>query len=166
MTAQGHLVFSAGCLLLAHHSGLLPHLAQGEPLPLLGMTLLGALLPDLDHPDSRLGRAFRVLSVPLSRLFGHRGFTHSLLAAGLLEFGLRQGVPQLPGALREALLIGYLSHIAADMLTPAGVPLLWPLRPRFRLPLLPSGSQWGEALFCGAILLVSLYWSGNLPFLW
>jgi inner membrane protein len=37
--------------------------------------------------------------------------------------------------------LGYLSHILADMLTPAGVPLLWPCRWRFRLPIRAAQRQ-------------------------
>lgn len=57
------------------------------------------------------------------------GFTHSLLAVfGLLTlFYLK--VPEswiVPADAIQGMVLGYLSHILADMLTPAGVPLLWP----------------------------------------
>jgi membrane-bound metal-dependent hydrolase YbcI (DUF457 family) len=40
----------------------------------------------------------------------------------------------VPADAIQGMVLGYLSHILADMLTPAGVPLLWPCRWRFRLP--------------------------------
>lgn len=42
----------------------------------------------------------------------------------------------IPADALQGMVLGYLSHILADMLTPAGVPLLWPCRWRFRLPIL------------------------------
>lgn len=41
----------------------------------------------------------------------------------------------IPADALQGMVLGYLSHILADMLTPAGVPLLWPCRWRFRLPI-------------------------------
>jgi inner membrane protein len=53
--------------------------------------------------------------------------------------------------------LGYLSHILADMLTPAGVPLLWPCRWRFRLPILaPRKGNQLERLVYGAVRLCRL----------
>ena len=106
------------------------------------LVALGALLPDLDHPRGALARE-EVAGVPLLRpvargigaIFGHRGPTHSLPAlAALLALG---GWPGLPWAwlnLGWLLGWGYALHLAADALTKAGVPLLWPLRARFGLP--------------------------------
>lgn len=56
------------------------------------------------------------------------------------------------------MLVGYLSHIMADMLTSAGVPLLWPCRWRFRLPLIngQKGNQL-ERVLCLALIGFLLY---------
>ena len=55
-------------------------------------------------------------------------------------------------------MLGYLSHILADMLTPAGVPLLWPCRWRFRLPILAprKGNQLERAL-CMALFVYAVW---------
>ena len=37
-------------------------------------------------------------------------------------------------------MVGYLSHLLADGLTPSGVPLLWPMKRRFTLNLCVTGS--------------------------
>ena len=100
----------------------------------------GALLPDIDHPSSWLGRRLWPVSKPLAALLGHRGLTHSLLAVmgGLMLIrGMEPGA--MLARLVEPLAVGYLSHLAADALTPAGVPLLWPWKRRFALPLCSSG---------------------------
>ncbi|MFG0832713.1 metal-dependent hydrolase [Aeromonas bivalvium] len=162
MTAQGHLLFSVTCALLAHKLPLTPALADAN----LGQTMLAALatslLPDLDHPKSVLGQKVRWISVPLSRLFGHRGFTHSLLAVALCAWGLGSNAMTdlMPVAVKDALILGYLSHLLGDWLTPAGIPLLWPIKQRFRLPGWPlrSGSAM-ETGFCTLSLLIAGYWA-------
>ncbi len=92
---------------------------------------------------------------------GHRGFTHSLLAVfgALTLFYLK--VPDswiVPADALQGLVLGYLSHILADMLTPAGVPLLWPCRWRFRLPILAprKGNPARTRLVYGAVRLCRL----------
>ena len=161
MTAQGHLLFSVTCVLLAHKVELTPALADASLWHIVPMALASALLPDLDHPRSLLGRQLPWISGPLSRLFGHRGFTHSLLAVGMGVWGLAQVEAPwlLAGAVKDALIVGYLSHLLGDWLTPMGIPLLWPWRRRFRLPGLPLKSGGGyERAFCLLTLALAGYW--------
>ncbi|BBR08702.1 hydrolase [Aeromonas caviae] len=161
MTAQGHLLFSVTCVLLAHKVELTPALADASLWHIVPMALASALLPDLDHPRSLLGRQLPWISGPLSRLFGHRGFTHSLLAVGMGVWGLAQVEAPwlLSGAVKDALIVGYLSHLLGDWLTPMGIPLLWPWRRRFRLPGLPLKSGGGyERAFCLLTLALAGYW--------
>lgn len=103
----------------------------------LAAAALGALLPDIDHPQSWAGRKLRPISVPLSMLVGHRGVTHSAIA---VLAGLAALMMMGTGWMAAPLVIGYLSHLAADALTPSGVPLLWPSRRRFTLNLCHTGS--------------------------
>ena len=161
MTAQGHLLFSVTCVLLAHKVELTPALADASLWHIVPMALASALLPDLDHPRSLLGRQLPWISGPLSRLFGHRGFTHSLLAVGMGVWGLAQVEAPwlLSGAVKDALIVGYLSHLLGDWLTPMGIPLLWPWRRRFRLPGLPLKSGGGyERAFCLLTMALAGYW--------
>ncbi|MGL5949410.1 MAG: metal-dependent hydrolase [Aeromonas sp.] len=168
MNVQGHLLFAASCTLIARRYDFLPELSQASLWLSLPAALLGALLPDLDHPGSMLGRRLKFISVPLSKLFGHRGFTHSLLAVMALMLGLGQlsSWQALPSGVADALLVGYLSHLLGDMFTPAGVQLLCPAKPRISLALGPlcfkSGSR-AETLFCLASLLLACGVSGYLP---
>jgi len=95
---------------------------------LAGVTMLWlAMLPDVDH-----------------RLPGvsHRGVTHTVAFALVVAvaFGaagafaaarLPLGDPVVVGAFGFGLgLVTVLAHLLADLLTPAGVPLLWPLSSR------------------------------------
>lgn len=59
----------------------------------------------------------------------HRGITHSLLALAVVAV-LSVLVYQ---PLAFAVIGGYASHLCADMLTPRGVPLLYPWNKRFRV---------------------------------
>ena len=158
---------------------------------LVWVALLGALLPDIDHPGSAITRITVVLhplfrwslSNPLTwllvgrsraaRLAGHRnGIAHSLLGAALsaaLMMALSARVlrsesmdvtmlpPPVPRVASEwfllfplggaegpylaavcfAWLLGYLSHLVLDMLTPEGVALMAPFTSQ-RFYLLPS----------------------------
>ena len=120
------------------------------------LAALGGVLPDIDHPQAWIGRRVPGVSHLIRMVFGHRGGTHSLLAVALCSWGLwslaaRQGLPASPfgpylGSAITALLIGYLSHLAADGLTKSGIPLLWPLQKRFRSPLAFTTGTWVEYL--------------------
>ena len=133
MMAGSHIV--VGCALWAVSARLLG-VEAAEPAA-LAAAALGALLPDIDHPQSWAGRKMKIVSVPLSLLVGHRGVTHSALAvlAGLAVLAVI-GM----GGLLAPVVVGYLSHLFADSLTPSGVPLLWPSRRRFSFNLCRTGS--------------------------
>jgi inner membrane protein len=137
---SGHLAFTPVAL---------PSLLQKGIFYLL--VLLGALLPDIDHPGSLLGRRCWFISYPLHRCFGHRSITHSLLAVLLLAVtcialgstGIAlyssQGASVSPVLLNTlhlalfSLLFGYIMHLLADSLTKEGIPLLWPYEKRYGL---------------------------------
>lgn len=122
---------------------------------------VGALLPDLDSDESLIrhethtARSDGPLGWLVSAIMpSHRGVTHSGLAA-LLVFLLARAIGK-DWAL--ALAIGYAAHIAADMLTRQGVPLLWPIHWRLSLLPLTTGGA-GEAVItvaAGGWLLYTL----------
>jgi inner membrane protein len=113
--------------------------ASGQPVEpaSLALAALGALLPDIDHPGSWVGKRLILVSAPISAVLGHRGVTHSLLA--VLGMSILLGLGGL-GHAAAPLAAGYLSHLACDGLTPSGVPLLWPLKRTYALPLCKTGS--------------------------
>lgn len=109
-----------------------------------------ALAPDIDHPGSTISR--RVPAAGLVSLFvKHRGFTHSLLCLAL--GGYIASTIQTEWTI--LIVASYASHLICDMLTPSGIPLLWPLRGRWRLapkiaaPLIPLAEM---GLGAGALL--------------
>ena len=132
-----------------------PHLG----LPALDPTALtlataGALLPDIDHPQSWIGLRLRFVSRPLAAAIGHRGVTHSIVAALGCFVVLRWD--GLSREIVDPVVVGYLSHLAADFLTPAGLRLIWPLKRRFAVPLCRTGSPIEPA-----IVTVLLLWSAT-----
>lgn len=166
MTAEGHLIFAIASAIFAKRAELTPVLASADWWHIIPATLLTCLLPDIDHPKSLLGQRLKWLSQPIARAFGHRGFTHSLLAVAggvaLLQMKLPAGWI-IPADAFQGMVLGYLSHIVADMLTPAGVPLLWPCRWRFRLPLLNSqkGNQL-ERMLCLALVGYAMFFPPDM----
>jgi inner membrane protein len=145
MMAGSHMV--VGAALWAVAANLAGH-SVVEP-PALAAAAFGALLPDIDHPQSWAGRKMRVVSVPLAMIVGHRGITHSLLAvAAALVILALMGT----GWMAAPVVVGYLSHLLADGLTPSGVPLLWPSRRRFTLNLCRTGS----VVEIGLVALIAL----------
>ncbi len=117
------------------------------------LALGGALLPDIDHPQSWVGRRTRPLSTAISALFGHRGITHSAVAVAALAALLAySGTNRV---MSSALAVGYLSHLAADMLTPRGLRLAWPLRRTWGWPLCATGSAAEPVVVAGLCLLAA-----------
>lgn len=143
MTGTGHLLFSVSSLILMHKLAITDEFLYGDRLHLLVGSLLGALLPDIDHPSSYIGRLFRFISVPIYRLCGHRGFTHSLLAWLLIMLVSTQplGSYWLSDTLTQSFLLGYFSHLVGDILTSKGIPFLWPIRIYLRFPILGNNSN-------------------------
>ena len=94
---------------------------------------LGSVLPDIDLQSSTLGRKHKIIS----RMFTHRGFTHTLVIPLLLcgslyslQFYTSGAAQMLTASLTFGLLFGWVFHIFADLFNGKGVPLLWPLFPK------------------------------------
>ncbi|WP_052190902.1 metal-dependent hydrolase [Chitinibacter sp. ZOR0017] len=154
MIAKTHIAF-ASLLMVGCSVGILGRMPHIYEVAIAGAA---GLLPDLDHPKSTLGRIVPYISIPLAKLFGHRGITHSLLMVGLVIWFLlthpgEREWPVLP------LVIGYLSHILGDLLTPSGVPLLWPVRKKFSLNLFKANGPMENLIFLAC-------WAGVLYFIW
>jgi inner membrane protein len=124
----------------------------------MSVALLGALVPDVDHAKSFIGRALYPISYPLSKIVVHRGLTHSLIFALFIAavtylvidgFGVNY-------IYAYAFSVGYMSHIFADMITAGGTEFLFPYRKRIGLPLIKTGSQI-ENLIAVTLTLIVLY---------
>ena len=149
MMAGSHVVIGiAAWVWAAPHLGL----PAFDVVP-LAMAIGGSLLPDIDHPASWVGRRLRVIARPMVALIGHRGVTHSVVAVLACLLLLRwQGFSR---GVIDPLVIGYLSHLAADLLTSSGLRLAWPLRQRQAIPLCRTGSL-NESIIVAAVAI----WAG------
>ncbi len=123
---------------------------------------VASLLPDIDHPQSAIGRLVKPLSTWLNRHYGHRTITHSALAllVSTLIFALIEKIITGLNTLSLIYFYAYLSHLILDMMTLQGVPLLYPFyKNPFVLPGNPSfrlrtGDVKAEAIiFCIFTLL-------------
>ena len=68
----------------------------------------------------------------------------------LMHAGLRHGSVC-------ALAFGYLSHLAADMLTPQGLRLAWPMRHTWGIPLCRTGSP-AESIIVLTLSFALVWW--------
>jgi len=152
MMAKSHVVLGLATWFVAAP---MLHLPMLDP-SYLTLAVAGSLLPDLDHPKSWVGHRLRPLSTVAASPLGHRGVTHSALAvlalgALLLHVGYRRGAV-------SALVLGYMSHLAADMLTPQGLRLAWPFRWNWGVPICRTGSP-AEAVVVTVIVCAVAGWS-------
>ena len=105
------------------------------------LVLFGSLLPDIDHPRSKLGRKVKFVSW----LFEHRGFTHSIYAlilVALISNSLTSNLNNTYG-----LLIGFMSHLVADSLSKEGVMFFHPLSKAKIRGIITTGSAAEYVLF-------------------
>lgn len=153
--AGSHVALGAAAWLVAAPRLGLPALSPA----CLALALAGSLLPDIDHPKSWVGKRLRPLSLLAAGLFGHRGITHSALAVAACIWGLLQG--GIPRWVVAPLAVGALSHLAADLLTPAGLRLAWPMRRTWALPVCRSGSAMEPLVV--ALLLTLAGSGGQVP---
>ena len=139
MMARSHIPFAVSCWWSV--ALLLNWPITGHSAVIAGV---GGLLPDIDHPKSALGRRLPIISDAIAAIFGHRGFTHSLLASVLIFLGLlfvvTNAAYQHLQWMIAPLCIGYLSHILGDSFTPSGVPLFYPKKTTYSFKLFKTGS--------------------------
>lgn len=128
MIARTHIIFGATLGIIGAK---VSHCEGIESAVMVACAMFGSLLPDIDHPYSTFGKKIVPVSTAISAVFGHRGITHSLLIVLAMFFAMSR--MKLP-FWTVGILIGYLSHILGDWMTPSGVPLLWPNRTKFRSP--------------------------------
>lgn len=116
------------------------------------IVMLGVLLPDIDHPNSTIGRRVKYIAYPVYFIFGHRGITHSILFIFVIYSA---------GLYFDSNVIKYLSmgaalHLLGDYLTPSGIPLLYPYKKNFRALIVADTNGFSETFLSVSILFLSI----------
>lgn len=135
---------------------------------------IGGLAPDLDNSSTHLWKQFRggsVIAKILSPLLGgHRLISHSLLGVFLAGVVARFALNLIATILIVDLspvwwtfMIGYGSHLLADLVTRDGLPLLFPLPWKFGFPPLKrlrikTGSMVEKGIIFPGLMLLNGYW--------
>lgn len=114
----------------------------------------GALLPDIDYSRSKIGWKVRPFSNLLEFLTGHRGCVHSFTAMLLLSIPIGALGVAVGADMLRPFLVGYLSHLAMDSLTPKGIKPLFPLAYRVRGPI--KTGTWAERLIFTFFLILAM----------
>ncbi|MEK5037687.1 metal-dependent hydrolase [Sporosarcina sp. FSL K6-3457] len=130
-------------------------IANHDPVLMLGAGVIGALLPDICHSGSRIGRKLPLLSKLINKVFGHRTFTHSLLFLVVVAALLNAFIPN--EAVKAGFLVGMASHFVLDMATKKGIKLLFPLRMTVRFPVTTKTGSKIESIVFGVLALLSFY---------
>ncbi|MFJ3388172.1 MULTISPECIES: metal-dependent hydrolase [Lysinibacillus] len=132
-------------------------ISNDNPLVLVGAGVIGALLPDICHGGSKIGRKFPVISKIVNTLFGHRSFTHSLLFLFLVGMLLHTFIPY--ESISLGILLGMASHVFLDMGTKKGVKLFFPVSISVRLPItIKTGSKAEKVVFM-LLTMLSVFFS-------
>lgn len=133
---------------------------------------VGSALPDIDHPRSYIAKKLNFFGWIVSRVFSHRGFTHSILFIAALNFIrliLRELIDPSYQSMFDytmlGLTVGAATHIFMDLFVGNGVKLLFPINKRVSISKMKAGSSF-EAIFLKAVLvafcLIILYSYGKI----
>jgi membrane-bound metal-dependent hydrolase YbcI (DUF457 family) len=123
------------------------------------------LLPDVDKSGSKAARLggwpTRVFAWFVQLFLGHRGALHSLPAL-VLAWQCGRWIDTWLGidGLANLIAFGWGAHLLLDAMTAGGIPLLWPLPLKLRLP--PGISTRGvlEGVLMLALLCLCGWWAG------
>ena len=127
-----------------------------ELIVFYGACLFGGLLPDICHPGSWTGRRARALSKGISRFFGHRTITHSILFIILIYWLTSTFTFQYDHLIQIGLLVGIVSHIVLDAMTVRGIQLFYPIPLRVRFPLYLKTASKGEGIISSCLIILTI----------
>lgn len=156
MTGKTHIMGGiAASAALQYFGGLYP-----QSLLFFGASAVGAILPDICHSGSKIGRRMPALARAIRFLFGHRTVTHSLLFFVVVGAFLLN-MP-IPNEISMGILVGIGSHLLLDAATARGIELFWPVHWKTRLPFYTHTGGAIESLFFTAICIFTIYFGGQV----
>jgi inner membrane protein len=138
MRARTHLAFGFFSGLV-----LMNYISVGDKSLFFIFLLVGALLPDIDTPNSKISRKIPVIPRILSLFAKHRGIFHSIF----LALGFAAVIWIFKPVYGIALFTGYFSHLLIDGFTKRGVNLLHPVSQLRIAGPIETGKIWELVLF-------------------
>ena len=137
MQGKTHMIGGVAAAVLVSAGGLYKPETMGELVQWSGTflipTIMGSLFLDIDHGNSKASNVnifTKILSIFIRIIFGHRNLFHSpvfVLGIGVLFWGSYELFPYI--YLQQVMvgfIIGCVSHLILDYVTPAGIPLFYP----------------------------------------
>lgn len=126
-------------------------LTPKQEIVMYSSAILGALMPDIDHPSSKIGK-YNPLSYMINKCFGHRTLTHSFI--GLFIFNVIICMLNFKSLLL-GFNIGYISHLMLDMMTVSGVPIFYPYKKCYRLMKCKTGTDSETIVSCLLVVFIT-----------
>jgi inner membrane protein len=132
-------------------------------ISVLAGVVIGSLLPDIDEPKSYVGSKSLGAAHIVKGIFGHRGFTHSILALLLVMIPLfYHGDIDLIKAgeatgfimFWTGLSMGYMFHMIGDLFSVSGIPLLYPIKKRTAIPVYKTGTWLEKIIFIACVVWI------------
>ena len=124
----------------------------------LGFSILGGLVPDIDLRTSKAGQVTGAVSAVIQTLWGHRTLFHAPeLYLALYYYGI--SYLGSFGILLFAFMAGAISHIFLDMLNTKGIPLFYPLPGHYHIASIKSGGKAEKIItyiLCGLFALLMI----------
>lgn len=169
MTAKGHTALAVPITVGGYYL-INEHIIQMDYVMFswfFAFSIFGSVLPDIDEPNSYVGRKFPIFSHILAKFIKHRGVTHLLIIPiGVFLIGIFV-TDELIKISLFGLSVGILAHDIGDMLTKGGIRgFFFPFFPSTTIGLMPkilrfrTGSA-VEYIFVGVVMLVFSYYYGD-----
>lgn len=141
----------------------------GQKILIATFAVLGGVLPDIDHPNSTIGKKVKPLAKQINKIFGHRTITHAPSLYMLLLFIFLKCMEKIPEEISIylnyillGLFVGVCSHLIGDMFTKGGIPMFYPItKKKYRITKVKTGDA--DALFVvlTSIIFISLGFGGR-----
>jgi len=147
MLARTHLAFGFLTAMIAKNM-----IPVGNVYIFFGLVLFGALLPDIDSPNSIIAKKLFLLK-PFTIFTKHRGILHSLIGTLALSGIVFFLISKTYGF---ALFLGYFSHLLIDGLTLEGINFLHPVSKLHLSGFVETGKWLEHVILIGLVLIILL----------
>lgn len=167
MKGKSHLICGTiaglGCAMVSSE---LNNVGAPEIISMVVCSSFASLLPDIDMPNSKLGKVVKPYAKIINKLFGHRTITHSVLWLIPMIIFLVKYIDTEFALLWAGIITGFMSHIISDTFTKGGVPWLYPFKTkRYHLTNIHSGKMDFLFVILTDIIIIGVYYLINYGFI-